>query len=90
MPELKVEVDPGEVGFDAERLARIDGHLNRFVEEANGALRALDDPDALRTEAGRFHAGLLRLESFLDRHLTDEEELVIPVILRDGESFLGH
>ena len=33
MPELKVEVDPGEVGFDGERLARIDGHLNRFVDE---------------------------------------------------------
>src|SRR5918998_1510470 len=33
MPELKVEVDAGEVGFEAGRLARIDRHLNRFVDD---------------------------------------------------------
>jgi CubicO group peptidase (beta-lactamase class C family) len=31
--ELKVEVDPGEVGFDAERLGRIDRHFGRYVDE---------------------------------------------------------
>ncbi len=68
----------------------LDGHLNAFVEDANAALRALDDTAALRTGAGRFHEGLVRLEGFLDRHLTDEEELIVPVILRDGEGALGH
>jgi hemerythrin-like domain-containing protein len=67
----------------------LDGHLARFVDEANAALRSLDAEEELRTEAGRFHAGLLRLEGFLDRHLTDEEELIVPVILRDGEASLG-
>jgi CubicO group peptidase (beta-lactamase class C family) len=33
MTELKVEVDPAEVGFDAERLARIDPHFARYVDE---------------------------------------------------------
>jgi CubicO group peptidase (beta-lactamase class C family) len=33
MPELKVEVDPAEVGFDAGRLARIDRHFARYVED---------------------------------------------------------
>ena len=66
----------------------LDLHLERFVEDANGALRALEEADALRTGAGRFHEGLRRLESFLDRHLTDEEELIVPVILRDGEAAL--
>jgi hypothetical protein len=66
----------------------LDGHLAAFADEANAALRAQGGPD-LRTEAGRFHAGLLRLDRFLDRHLTDEEELIVPVILRDGEAALG-
>ncbi|WP_210528860.1 hemerythrin domain-containing protein [Rubellimicrobium arenae] len=66
----------------------LDGHLNAFVEEANGALRVLDAP-GFATGAGRFHAGLIRLERFLDRHLTDEEELIVPVILRDGPDAVG-
>jgi CubicO group peptidase (beta-lactamase class C family) len=31
--ELKVEVDPGEVGFDAERLGRIERHFGRYVDD---------------------------------------------------------
>jgi len=30
--QLKIEVDPGEVGMDAGRLARIDSHLARYIE----------------------------------------------------------
>jgi CubicO group peptidase (beta-lactamase class C family) len=33
MGELKVEVDPREVGFDASRLARIDTHFQRYVDD---------------------------------------------------------
>ena len=33
MTELKAEVDPGEVGFDPERLLRIDRHFTRYVED---------------------------------------------------------
>ncbi|MBN9737372.1 MULTISPECIES: serine hydrolase domain-containing protein [unclassified Pseudonocardia] len=29
----KIEVDPAEVGFDAERLARIDTHFRRYVDD---------------------------------------------------------
>jgi hypothetical protein len=79
-----------ERGFDildADHHA-LDTYLGRFADEANAALRAVKDEDALRTEAGRFHEGLLRLGSFLDRHLTDEEDLIVPVILRDGEAGL--
>jgi CubicO group peptidase (beta-lactamase class C family) len=31
--ELKVEVDPAEVGFDARRLSRIDRHFARYVDD---------------------------------------------------------
>jgi CubicO group peptidase (beta-lactamase class C family) len=33
MTELKIEVDPAEVGFDAARLARIDTHFARYVDD---------------------------------------------------------
>jgi CubicO group peptidase (beta-lactamase class C family) len=33
MSTLKVEVEPGEVGFDAARLARIDTHFRRYVDD---------------------------------------------------------
>jgi CubicO group peptidase (beta-lactamase class C family) len=33
MGELKIEVDPGEVGFDADRLARIDAHFKPYVDD---------------------------------------------------------
>ena len=48
-------------------------------------LRALGRPgrDAA-PQAGRFEAGLGGFERFLDRHLTDEEDLIVPVILRAG------
>src|SRR4051794_32597027 len=33
MAELKIEVDPVEAGFDAERLARIDRHFSAYVDD---------------------------------------------------------
>ena len=33
MADLKVEIDPAEAGFDAGRLARIDRHFARYVED---------------------------------------------------------
>jgi CubicO group peptidase (beta-lactamase class C family) len=33
MGELKIEVDPAEVGFDAGRLGRIDHHFQRYVDD---------------------------------------------------------
>ena len=33
MTELKVEVDPGEVGFDAKRLDRIEEHFRDYVDD---------------------------------------------------------
>src|SRR4051794_20380144 len=33
MAELKVEIDPAEVGFDPARLARLDTHFARYVDE---------------------------------------------------------
>lgn len=79
-----------ERGFDlldADHHA-LDGILNGFVEQANAAIRGVagDDP---RKAAGHLREGLVTLERLIDRHLTDEEDLIVPVILRDGPSGLG-
>lgn len=73
-------------GFDILDLDHkaLDGHIEGFVEGANGLLRALPRPVEAGAEAGRFADRLAGFERFLDRHLTDEEDLIVPVILRAG------
>ncbi len=66
----------------------LDGHLDAFVEDANAAIGAAQAGPDWRTPAGRLHDNLQRLHGFLDRHLLDEEDLIVPVILRDGEAGL--
>lgn len=74
--------------LDTEHHA-LDGHLDGFVKGANALLQRLENRPALQTAAGRFDADLTRLEGFLNRHLTDEEDLIVPIILKHGEGGLG-
>ena len=60
----------------------LDGLLNRFADGANGVLRAAGED--VRDAAGPFRDDLDRLAGFLHRHLIDEEEIVVPVILKSG------
>ncbi len=71
--------------LDADHHA-LDGHLNSYVEAANAALNAADGSTA---ELGNFLSTTEALEHMLSRHLIDEEELVVPVILKYGASGLG-
>jgi hypothetical protein len=59
----------------------IDQRLHALAERANAVLAAIRDGAPTADPAGRLEAELVRLQGFLDRHLTDEEELVVPVIL---------
>ena len=68
----------------------IDAHLNRFVMRTNDTLQNVSNKVVLRARAGKFHAGVVDLTALLDRHLTDEEELVVPLVLEHGAGFLGH
>ena len=54
------------------------------MEGANSLLRALPRPVEAGVQAGRFADRLAGFDRFLDRHLTDEEDLIVPVILRAG------
>ncbi|MGX1305845.1 iron-sulfur cluster repair protein YtfE (RIC family) [Amorphus suaedae] len=79
---------PGFELLDRDHVA-LDGHLTTFTQEANALLQALQAGAATGGEDGRLLATLGRLNGFLDRHLTDEEEIVIPVLLEYGEGSLG-
>lgn len=90
-PKLQVKDDRVARGFDildADHHA-LDGYLASFVESANGVLSRLDDRSLLQDNAGTFKAALNDMELLLNRHLTDEEDLVVPVILKYGSSDLG-
>lgn len=83
-PKLSQKDSRIEAGFtllDADHHA-MDGLLNRFVDGANTLLQA--GPDGTLTKVGDFHGYLLDLQRLLDRHLVDEEELIVPVILKYG------
>lgn len=67
--------------LDADHTA-LDGLLSGFSEGANAVLTA--PPGEAREAAARFHGELTVLEGFLNRHLIDEEEIVVPVILKSG------
>jgi iron-sulfur cluster repair protein YtfE (RIC family) len=67
----------------------LDAFLTGFVSRANDVVGAGVDRENLQTTAGRFQEELTKLERLLDRHLVDEEELIVPVILRYGSADLG-
>ena len=64
----------------------IDAHLDGFAEDTNAVLARIQqegDPSrALETFRGRLQS----TRHLLDRHLTDEEELIVPVILKYAPS----
>lgn len=64
----------------------LDAHLNAFVETANGALRPEQQDDRA---VAKFLDNLDSLERFIERHLIDEEEIVVPVILKYGAGGLA-
>jgi len=78
---LDARLERGFEILDADHRA-LDGLLHGFAEGANGVLHA--EESAAREAVARFHGDLLTLGGFLDRHLTDEEEIVVPVILKSG------
>lgn len=67
--------------LDADHHA-MDGLLDRFAKGANGVIQGQIEP-------GRFRDELLGFQALLDRHLVDEEELVVPVILKYGPQGLS-
>lgn len=68
----------------------IHGALERNADSANGFLRALEqDVDRQRSAAASYADANARLVAMLTRHLADEEDLIIPLILDRGDHMLG-
>lgn len=77
---LDQRLERGFVILDADHHA-LDGHLNDLAEGTNAMLRGLSEPDP-KQATGALDNQLTGFAEFLDRHLTDEEDLVVPVILK--------
>ena len=70
----------------------LDGHLHALARAATAAVQATGTAPAgpagpARDAAGALHRQLDGFGRFLDRHLLDEEDLVIPVILHHAPRF---
>lgn len=83
-PEL-AKADPRfETGLEIleQDHADLDLVLGDFTRLANRTIKLvqLSEPDA-RDEAGRLHTAAQAIEALLARHLSDEEDLAVPIIL---------
>jgi iron-sulfur cluster repair protein YtfE (RIC family) len=68
----------------------IHADMARVADTANALLRALaGDADTLRTHGDDYAAASGALLKGLARHLDDEEDLIVPLILERGEEALG-
>lgn len=75
-----------EQGFemlDADHHA-LDHHLNSLATHTNEVLRALQQGQKARDQAGRLLEAQEGFKVFLDRHLMDEEEIIVPIVLEYG------
>ena len=60
----------------------LDAVLDRFTQAANRTIKLIQlDEKAAPDEAGHLHREAEMIEAFLERHLGDEEELAVPIIL---------
>lgn len=82
-PQLVDMEPPLQRGFDIldKDHHAMDGLLNRLTEAANGVITKQGEP-------GRFLDEIAQFKQMLLRHLEDEEDLVVPVILKHGASGL--
>lgn len=67
----------------------LDGLLSNFVSRANEVIHTSEAREKLQDATGAFQAELAQLERLMDRHLVDEEDLIVPVILRYGAPEMG-
>ncbi|MDA5095576.1 hemerythrin domain-containing protein [Aliiroseovarius sp. KMU-50] len=83
-PELSTADPRFDLGLEVleKDHADLDQVLDLFTRTANRAIKLihLDEAQA-RDEAGRLHEVTEGIEAFLARHLADEEELAVPIIL---------
>lgn len=83
-PELMAADPRFEVGLEIleKDHEALDVVLDRFTSVANRTIKLIQlDPKSAYDEAGKLHGEATTIEAFLARHLSDEEELAVPIIL---------
>nr|WP_256327019.1 hemerythrin domain-containing protein [Roseicitreum antarcticum] len=83
-PELSAADPRFDAGLEVleQDHADLDIVLEAFTRSANRAIKLIQlDETQARDEIGRLHGTAETIEAFLARHLTDEEELAVPIIL---------
>ncbi len=73
------KLDAGFALLDRDHHA-LDGHIHALAQTTNSYLNAWSGPEAPNA-LGTLTDALTEFERFLDRHLTDEEDLIVPIIL---------
>ena len=63
----------------------LDGLIGRFIESTNTVLTGLQAGQSARNLAGPYLPVLARFSALIERHLWDEEELIVPVLLEYGD-----
>lgn len=66
----------------------LDKHLSDFADEANTCIRTAMAEDTATDVIAAMMAAVGRMNGFLDRHLVDEEELIVPVLLKHAPADL--
>lgn len=84
---IEARLERGFDLLDADHHA-LDAILGRFAAAANGAIRGVQAGNG-GPGAEAFRKELVALQRLIDRHLTDEEDLIVPVILRHGDRLPG-
>lgn len=82
LTQLERRLEHGFQMLEADHVA-IDGLLHRFTTSANAVLTGWQGPGQRDTTAA-FLTDLHDIATLLERHLTDEEDLIVPTILHHG------
>jgi len=83
-PELRQADDRFSNGLETleKDHETLDGTLDEFTRQANRVIKLVDlDEAQARDEAGPMQETIARIEQILNRHLADEEDLVVPILL---------
>ncbi len=67
----------------------LDHHLNVFTNDANAMLQLIATKEDAFDNVGKMEKRLQEMNVFLNRHLVDEEEIIVPVILKYGTGGLS-
>ncbi|MFN3226485.1 MAG: hemerythrin domain-containing protein [Hyphomicrobiales bacterium] len=63
----------------------LDGLINEFIEESNVVLEGLLEGKDARDLVDRYQPTLHRFNTLIERHLFDEEDIIVPVLLEYGD-----